>query len=740
VALQGRADEAKNDASAGQSAAAPSVSDRSIFVVGMRGAGKSTAGKWLGELLDRPFVDLDAELERRAGATIPDMIASPDGWPRFRRLELELLRDVMANQPTGRVFACGGGVVETPEARDLLTAWGKSGGCVLLVHRRTDDVVDYLSQDKTRPAYVDDIRGVYLRRKDWYDACTTCQYYSPHPQVRGVAPKAPADFKTTVSVLLGQSRVLPALRRRKQSFFVSLTVPDVREAAAAIPSIVVGSDAVELRVDLLADTSVESVTEQVALLRQLAAIPIVFTIRTVSQGGRFPDDAHDRALALYRVALRLGVEFVDVEMTFPASLIEAVTSAKGNSYIIASHHDPQNTLSWEDGSWYPYYNLALQHGDIVKLIGVASRLEDNFALSKFHQSVLAAYDRPVIALNMGVAGKLSRVLNGFLTPVSHPALPTKAAPGQLSAAEIRRALSLIGGIDPQRYLLFGSPVSKSRSPALHNALFALHGLPHEYSLCETEDPEAVRAAIQAPDFGGASITIPLKEKVQPFLDRLTDAATIIGAVNTIVPVVDDVTGERALVGDNTDWAGIVHALRQVGIVGPALALNADASAPSSAVVIGSGGTTRAGVYALRALGYSPIYIVARNASRAAELIESFPQDYNVRHLTSTDEASAARAAVVISAIPANVPIDPSMREVLVRVLQRDIEPTASTFESADRRVLLDMAYHPAFTPMMQLAHDAGHWATVAGLEVLTAQGCYQVSGSSGRKGGRGDGC
>jgi pentafunctional AROM polypeptide len=727
VKLQGKEDEVEHDDDEHESTSSktPSWAEKSIFLIGMRGAGKSTAGKWLGEMLDRPFIDLDAELEKRTGQSIPDIINGPEGWEGFRRREVELLQDVMTNQSTGHVFACGGGVVETPAARELLVSYGKNGGCVLQVHRKTDDVVEYLSQDKTRPAYTSDIRGVYLRRKGWFEECTNCQYYSPHPQNYSVSGKAPVDFRTTVSALLGRTRALPALRRKKNSFFVALTVPDVREAAASIRSIVVGSDAVELRVDLLADTSVESVTEQVALLRYLAGIPIVFTIRTVSQGGKFPDDAHDRALELYRLAIRMGIEFIDVEMTFPDSLIQEVTSKKGQSYIIASHHDPKGQLAWDDGSWFPYYNAALKHGDIIKLVGVASRLEDNFALAKFKQAALDAYDRPVIALNMGPAGKLSRVLNGFLTPVSHPDLPTKAAPGQLSAAEIRQALSLIGGLDPLRFYLFGTPIAKSRSPVLHNTLFRLAGLPHEYSLCETDDPNAVKKALDAPDFGGASVTIPLKEKVQPFLDELTEAARVIGAVNTIT-VGEDEHGNRRLVGDNTDWTGIMHSLRGAGITGPSA--TAEPGSTSPAIVIGSGGTTRAGIYALSALGYSPIYIVARNADRVAALVDSFPKEYNLSHLTSADAvAAAAAASVVISAIPADQPIDPSMREVLVRVFTRELEPAAATSESVDLHVLLDMAYQPTFTPMMQLAHDAGHWATVPGLEVLASQGWYQVS-------------
>ncbi len=343
----------------------------------------------------------------------------------------------------------------------------------------------YLLRDKSRPAYTENPRGVYERRKPWFVECSNFEYYSPH--LGGSVLEPPLDFSRFLAVMRGQTMPLEAIRAKRHAFFVSLTVPSVASALDIIPQVVVGSDAVELRVDLLDDYSPESVATQVALLRLVAKIPIIYTIRTVSQGGRFPDLDFELALQLYQVALRAGVEFLDLEMTMPDHIIQAVTEAKRFTCIIASHHDPHGTLSWKNGGWIPFYNKALQHGDVIKLVGAAKTMEDNFSLSSFKARMLAAHDKPMITLNMGSFGKLSRVLNGFMTPVSHPALPSKAAPGQLSAAEIRQGLSLIGELEPRAFYLFGKPISSSRSPALHNALFQQAGLPHRYSLFETDN-------------------------------------------------------------------------------------------------------------------------------------------------------------------------------------------------------------------------------------------------------------
>jgi pentafunctional AROM polypeptide len=695
--------------------------DRSIFVVGMRGAGKSTAGRWMSEILKRPLVDLDIELERREGMTIPEIIRGERGWEGFRKAELELLEDVIKNKSKGYIFSCGGGIVEIEEARKLLISYQKNGGCVLLVHRDTDQVVEYLMRDKTRPAYSENIREVYYRRKPWFEECSNFQYHSPHLDGAEVLQEPPADFSRFLSVICGQSTHLEDVRAKKYSFFVSLTLPNVADALDIIPQVVVGSDAVELRVDLLENYDLEFVARQVALLRSAAKIPIVYTVRTASQGGKFPDDDFELAHQLYQVGLRTGVEYLDLEMTMPSHILDAVTGEKGFTHIIASHHDPQGKLSWRNGSWVPFYNKALQHGDVIKLIGVASEIADNFALTNFKTKMLAAHDKPMIALNMGTAGKLSRVLNGFMTPVAHPALAVKAAPGQLSAAEIRQALALIGELDAKYFYLFGKPIASSRSPALHNTLFGATGLPHEYSNFETDNAADVQDLIRSPHFGGASVTIPLKLDIMPLLDSVSDAARAIGAVNTIVPVPGTGNGSKqTLVGDNTDWMGMVFALRSAGV--------APQASPSSAMVVGSGGTTRAAIYALNSLGYAPIYVVARTSERVAELAEGFPKEFDLQRLTTPEQVAEIAAAgtgakgglpsVVVSTIPADKPIDGDMREVLVTALTSEVV-------GGGLRVLLEMAYMPRHTPLMQLAEDAG-WKTIPGLEVLTAQGWYQV--------------
>lgn len=696
----------------------------SVFIIGMRGAGKTTTGKWVASSLDRPFVDLDTELETTEGITIPEMIKQR-GWQGFRDAELAVLQRAMKDRPTGYVFACGGGVVEIPEARKLLTDYHKNKGNVLLIMRDIKQVMDFLQIDQLRPAYVEDMMGVWLRRKPWFQECSNIQYYSQHSNNTELA-LASEDFQRFMRVVTGRQDNFSAIKKKKHSFFVSLTLPDLRQCGDILSEVCIGSDAVELRVDLLKDPASDSdiptvdfVAEQMSFLRRRVSIPLIFTIRTKSQGGRFPDDAHEAAAQLYRLAFRSGCEFVDLEIAFPDELLRTVSEMKGHSKIIASHHDPQGKLSWSNMSWIPSYNRALEYGDIIKLVGVANTLDDNTALRKFKNWAEEAHETPLIAINMGDTGQLSRILNGFMTPVSHPSLPFKAAPGQLSATEIRRGLSLMGEIKAKKFAIFGSPVSGSRSPALHNTLFGEMGLPHEYGRLETTNVEEVKDFIHSPDFGGASVTIPLKLDIMPLLDEVAQEAEIIGAVNTIVPVPNGSASPR-LVGYNTDWQGMVHSLRNEGVYG--------SDATESAVVVGGGGTARAAIFALHHMGFSPIYVIGRTASKLEGMVSTFPTNYNIRVVDNHSQIETV-PQVAIGTIPADKPIDPTMRETLCQMFEQaqktDGTVIGKSVEGKSPRVLLEMAYKPSVTALMQLASDAG-WKTIPGLEVLTGQGVNQV--------------
>jgi shikimate kinase len=89
-----------------------------VALVGLMGSGKTTVGRRAAKLLDRPFVDADEAFIPRYGRTVAEVFAD-DGESAFRRMEAELLAEVLAVR-TPLVLACGGGVVVTEGNRRRL--------------------------------------------------------------------------------------------------------------------------------------------------------------------------------------------------------------------------------------------------------------------------------------------------------------------------------------------------------------------------------------------------------------------------------------------------------------------------------------------------------------------------------------------------------------------------------------------------------------------------------------------
>ncbi|MEA2985751.1 MAG: shikimate kinase, partial [Alphaproteobacteria bacterium] len=86
---------------------------RSLVLVGMMGAGKSSIGRKLAQRLNLPFVDADAEIERAAGMSISDIFAER-GEPYFRAGEARVIARLLEGGP--QVLATGGGAFMHPQS------------------------------------------------------------------------------------------------------------------------------------------------------------------------------------------------------------------------------------------------------------------------------------------------------------------------------------------------------------------------------------------------------------------------------------------------------------------------------------------------------------------------------------------------------------------------------------------------------------------------------------------------
>ena len=121
---------------------------RNIFLVGPMGAGKSTIGRQLAQLLNMDFVDSDAEIEQRAGADI-SWIFDVEGEAGFRKREERILNELTQRQ--GVVLSTGGGAVLSKENRNHLSA----RGTVIYLETTVEKQYQRTQRDKKRPLLQD---------------------------------------------------------------------------------------------------------------------------------------------------------------------------------------------------------------------------------------------------------------------------------------------------------------------------------------------------------------------------------------------------------------------------------------------------------------------------------------------------------------------------------------------------------------------------------------------------------
>lgn len=267
----------------------------------------------------------------------------------------------------------------------------------------------------------------------------------------------------------------------------------------------------------------------------------------------------------------------------------------------------------------------------------------------------------------------------------------------------------------RRAYVLGHPIAHSLSPALHRAAYAYLGEANlEYDRRDTlpdDLPEIMRGVRnpagteEAPYIAGLSVTMPLKTAVIQYCDELSETARVTGAVNTVYPC-----GEKVL-GDNTDVIGIVNALRHAG-------LEPDPERDEPAV-IGGGATAISALTALHALGYRRASVYARSLHKLGDL-QAVAERLGVQLSTVAlaefpAEQKARRHNPVISTLPARAADEWASQ----------LSGLKGASETADRPVLLDVAYNP-WPSVLASAWEANGGTVVSGLEMLLYQAVEQV--------------
>ena len=263
--------------------------------------------------------------------------------------------------------------------------------------------------------------------------------------------------------------------------------------------------------------------------------------------------------------------------------------------------------------------------------------------------------------------------------------------------------------------LLGWPVEHSLSPAMHNAAFEALDLNWRYvALPVAPGCEGVAVCgLAALGFRGANVTVPHKTAVAGSLDRLSDEARALGAVNTLFIGRGD-EGESVLVGHNTDHQGLVDALIRFGF---------DPQG-ETAVVVGAGGAARAAVYGLLRAGARRITVLGRSLERAERLVRDL-EDGGVRLSaeTLTDETlveTATHSALLVHATPVGMEPD----------IERSVWPDGVRFPT--ETLAYDLVYVPRKTQLLLQANTSGA-PCLGGLDMLVGQGARAFELWTGRE-------
>ena len=148
-----------------------------VLLIGMMGCGKSTVGRLLAERMRLPLIDLDEEIARAAGKTIPEIFA-PEGEAGFRARETAALECALARGDG--VIATGGGIITRAENIRMM----REKGFVVWLCRPLENMIADVRQD-TRPNLAggkeERMRTLYAQRAHLYEAAAHLQFDNRMP-------------------------------------------------------------------------------------------------------------------------------------------------------------------------------------------------------------------------------------------------------------------------------------------------------------------------------------------------------------------------------------------------------------------------------------------------------------------------------------------------------------------------------------------------------------------------------
>ncbi|MDR1908751.1 MAG: type I 3-dehydroquinate dehydratase [Spirochaetaceae bacterium] len=455
-------------------------------------------------------------------------------------------------------------------------------------------------------------------------------------------------------------------------------------------------DLAELRADFLDP-------DERLLIRRFPAlvdIPVILTVRRASDGGRFQGGEGARitllckALAFAEVDRRKNFAYVDLEEDLNVPSLEEAARTFG-SRVIRSFHNLQGV----DADLAGRLRGLLHVGDEIPKAAVSPRnLADVLSI---YRAVRGLEKQEKIVLGMGAYGLNTRILaerlGSFLSYTSARD-EGLAAPGQLDPrelAETYRFRKIDAGTE--LYGIAGFPLTATSSPPFFNKVYSEENINAVYVPFPSDTMESFMELAGELKLRGASVTVPYKEKVLPYLHAESEVVRAVGACNTLVAT------PEGWQGYNTDCRGFSDSLLD-------FAGGKDLKG-RKITILGAGGAARAVAFEVHRLRGKAL-ILNRTASRAKRLAEPY------RFAWAGIDSGGAE---LIS----------RYRDIIVQTTSLGMEPGTEgdplpDYHFSGRELVMDLIYKPERTRFLKRAADAG-CAVRNGYDMLIRQAVYQYA-------------
>ncbi len=242
--------------------------------------------------------------------------------------------------------------------------------------------------------------------------------------------------------------------------------------------------------------------------------------------------------------------------------------------------------------------------------------------------------------------------------------------------------------------VIGMPINHSLSPTLHGFWLKKYAISGSYDAIAIKPQDLKEFVLeQAPKrLVGFNVTIPHKEAIMSHLANVSEAAKLIGAVNTVY------LKDGCFFGDNSDYIGFSQNIES----------HLD-NKRKVALVIGAGGAARAVIFALFTLGFQKIIVMNRTLQSAKLLADEFSKKLNIE--------------ILAMSLSDNSAYDESL-DIIVNTTSMGMQlssPFIYNFANVNKSCLVtDIVYNPLKTPLLTNAEDMG-FTTVDGIGMLLHQ-------------------